>query len=449
MPTSTPHVLTVTELNLTVAKLLEKNIPLCWIAGEVSNFTRASSGHWYFTLKDSQAQVRAVMFKSRTMNVDFMPKEGEKIEVRATVSLYAPRGDYQLSVENIRRAGMGNLYEEFIKLKQKLSANGLFDADKKLPIPRFVKTIGIITSPQAAGLKDILITLNRRAPHCHIIIYPTPVQGIGAGEKIAQAITIAAKRQECDCLIVARGGGSIEDLWAFNEEVVAHAIAACAIPLITGVGHETDFTIADFVADVRAPTPTAAAEIAVTAQQEWLQKLADLRVQLHRTLDRRQRQYAQMLDNLSLRLISPKALMQREQVKLRGLQQQLKHNLFIRKQSAFYQFSQLKQRLIQQKPNLLHAKSQLNQRHQQLHYSLRQLHQQQQQRLTRLAQQLELLNPQRTLERGYAILLDKKGKVIQDTQQLQKQQHVNVKLKDGELDLHIALKNATNQADLF
>ena len=223
---SKPPVLTVSALNQAVARMLERNFPLAWVAGEISNFTRAASGHWYFTLKDDGAQVRAVMFRCRAQYADFAPREGDKVEVRALVTLYAPRGDYQLSVEAIRRAGIGNLYEAFLRLKEKLHAEGLFDPVRKRPLPVFAKTIGIVTSLQAAALRDILTTLRRRAPHIHVILYPTPVQGEGAGQKIAQAIATASARAECDVLLVCRGGGSIEDLWSFNHESVARAITA-------------------------------------------------------------------------------------------------------------------------------------------------------------------------------------------------------------------------------
>ncbi len=283
-----PSVLTVSALNQAVARMLERNFPLIWVSGEISNLTRAASGHWYFTLKDDAAQVRAVMFRGRAQYADFTPKEGDKVEVRTLVTLYAARGDYQLNVEFIRKAGVGNLYEAFLQLKGKLEAEGLFDNLRKRPLPLFVRTIGIVTSLQAAALRDILSTLLRRAPHINVILYPTPVQGEGAGEKIAQAIRTAAQRSECDILLVCRGGGSIEDLWSFNEEVVARAIVAAPMPVIAGVGHETDFTIADFAADLRAPTPTAAAELAARPRTDWLTTLKthaeDLNRAMHRQL---------------------------------------------------------------------------------------------------------------------------------------------------------------------
>ena len=438
LPQFALQVISVAELNQSVAKLLERTIPLCWISGEVSNFTRASSGHWYFTLKDAQAQVRAVMFKSRTLGTDFIPGEGEKIEVRATVTLYAPRGDYQLNVEGIRRAGLGNLYEAFLQLKQKLSSAGLFDPQRKQRLPRFPRCIGIITSPQAAALRDILSTLQRRAPHIHIVVYPTPVQGNGAAQKIARSIELAATRNECDVLIVARGGGSIEDLWAFNDEQLAITIANCAIPIISGVGHETDFTIADFVADLRAATPTAAAEIAVTARVDLMIRVEKNISSLQRALRYRVDQEHQTVDNLSRRLINPLAYIRSERAKLFNLQMQLKHLLGNVRKQAFYQHAQLKQKLLVRAPNSAQKKNQVVQFSRQMHYQTQQLIKGRRHGLATLAVQLELLNPQRTLERGYAIVLDQTGAILQLPGQFSAPSTLNVKLAKGEVALEIS-----------
>ena len=232
------QILTVSELNRLAREVLEHTFPLFWVSGEVSNFTRAASGHWYFSLKDNTAQVKCVMFKGRNAYVDFIPREGDKIEARCTVTLYEARGDFQLTVEFVQKAGLGALFEAFEKLKIKLEHEGLFDAAFKKPIPKYPKTIGIVTSPDAAALRDVLTTLKRRNPNIKVIIYPTPVQGKGAAALIAKAIHTANKRAECDTLIICRGGGSIEDLWQFNEEIVARAIDDSAIPTISGVGHE-------------------------------------------------------------------------------------------------------------------------------------------------------------------------------------------------------------------
>ena len=433
---SPPSVLSVGQLNQSVARLLERSVPLCWIAGEVSNFTRASSGHWYFTLKDAQAQVRSVMFKSRAMGCDFIPREGEKIEVRATVTLYAPRGDYQLNVEGIRRAGQGNLYEAFLQLKQKLA--DLFAPHHKQALPLFPRCIGIVTSPQAAALRDILITLRRRAPHIAIIIYPTLVQGNGAALQITQALQRAVLRRECDVLIVARGGGSIEDLWAFNDEQLAHALFDCPIPLITGIGHETDFTIADFVADLRAPTPTAAAEMAVTARSDLLQQCMGAAQRLQRSLRRHLEQENQTLDGLARRLISPLAYVRNERSRLAGLQMQLQHRISSNQRHAFYRFGQLRQRLLSQSPRQSRQKNLLQQLAVKCRYKTEQRLAGQRQLLNQLSLQLELLNPQRTLERGYAIIIDQQGNVLQQVRQFQAPGQVTVRLADGEVDLGVS-----------
>ncbi|MDP2783649.1 MAG: exodeoxyribonuclease VII large subunit, partial [Sulfurimicrobium sp.] len=236
----TPPVLTVSELNRHAKAVLEQTFPLLWVGGEISNFTRATSGHWYFTLKDGQAQVRCAMFRHKSQYMEFRPENGMHVEVRALVTLYEARGEYQLSVESMRRAGLGALFAAFEKLKAKLAGEGLFDERHKQSLPAFPRRIGIVTSPAAAALRDVLTTLRRRMPNIPVVLYPAPVQGEGAGQKIAQAIQQADRRNECDVLILCRGGGSIEDLWAFNEEVVARAIAACKTPIVSGIGHETD-----------------------------------------------------------------------------------------------------------------------------------------------------------------------------------------------------------------
>jgi len=268
-----PQVISVAELNRLARELLERNLPLVWVAGEISNFKRYDSGHCYFTLKDAQAQVDCVMFRNRAQLLGWAPDNGAKVEVRALPSLYEARGKFQLNVETMRRAGLGALFEAFEKLKAKLSAEGLFDPARKRPLPRFPRAIGIVSSPKAAALRDVLTTLKRRMPGLPVIIYTTPVQGEGAAPRIAAAIARANAHKMCDVLLLCRGGGSIEDLWSFNEEVVARSIVASAIPVVTGIGHETDFTIADFAADARAPTPTAAAALASPACDELSRQL--------------------------------------------------------------------------------------------------------------------------------------------------------------------------------
>ncbi len=434
----TPSVLTVSALNQAVARMLERNFPLTWVSGEISNFTRAASGHWYFTLKDDSAQVRAVMFRGRAQYAGFSPREGDKVEVRALVTLYAPRGDYQLNVEAIRRAGVGNLYEAFLQLKEKLNAEGLFDPLRKRPLALFARAIGIVTSPQAAALRDILSTLRRRAPHVRVILYPTPVQGEGAGQKIAQAIAAASARAEVDTLLVCRGGGGIEDLWSFNEEVVARAIAACSMPVISGVGHETDFTIADFAADLRAPTPTAAAEMAAAPRADWLATLEAHADDLTRALRRRLADTAQTLDWLSRRLVSPAAYIAHERLKLGSLQTRLAHATRMPLSQARFALRHLQTRLSSQLPQTAPHRQRLAQDARRLSTRMTTLTSQRRQALNALAAQLELLNPQRTLERGYAMVIDGKGRIVRAPKDLHPRETVTMRLAQGSAEVGIA-----------
>ncbi len=386
--------LTVSELNRLTKNILEQNFPLFWLSGEVSNFTRAASGHWYFSLKDAGAQVRCVMFKGRNSYVDFTPREGDKIEARCTVTLYEARGDFQLTVEFVQRAGLGALFEAFEKLKSKLSNEGLFDKQTKRAIPKHPKKIGIITSADAAALKDVLSTLKRRMPSIPIIIYPTPVQGKGVAQLIANAINTAHERAECDVLIICRGGGSIEDLWQFNEEVVARAIANCTIPTISGVGHETDFTICDFVADVRAATPTAAAELATLSLDESLSKIKQLKLILAKNIQFTLNQKTQALDYLARRLISPS------------------------------------QQIAQQKTQLTQMTYRLNN-------GIAQQIQRKQQSVLNISQNLRHLNPQAVLTRGYAFVQNKAGNIMSSSAQLQAGEDVTLTFGTGSAEANI------------
>lgn len=431
-------ILSVSALNQAAAKMLERSFPLMWVAGEISNFTRAASGHWYFTLKDSAAQVRAVMFRGRAQYADFIPKEGDRVEVRTLVTLYAPRGDYQLNVETIRRAGVGNLFEAFLRLKEKLEAEGLFDPARKRPLPLFARTIGIVTSLQAAALRDILTTLQRRAPHVEIILYPTPVQGEGAGAKIADAIRLASNRGDCDVLLVCRGGGSIEDLWAFNDEAVARAIVDCNMPVIAGVGHETDFTIADFAADLRAPTPTAAAELAVTPRADWLAGVMAQAHALQRTMQRQLSDRGQALDWLSHRLLSPKAAIARERMQLQALGQRMQLATRTPLNAAHFALAQLATRLGARRPDGTTQRSLLQEHARRLATQLAMASAQRHQTLAALAAQLELLNPQRTLERGYAIVTDTKGQIIRSPDALHPRGTITLRLASGTAEIGIA-----------
>ncbi len=390
-------VLRVSELNLAVKQLLESNVPLLWVSGEVSNLVKAASGHFYFSLKDEKAQARCVMFRHKSNLIEQPLANGSMVEVLALATLYEQRGDFQLTVEQIRPAGLGILHEQFERLKKLLESEGLFAESRKRRLPLFPKQIGIITSPQAAALRDVLTTLESRMPSVPVVLYPTPVQGSGSGEKIAQAIATANQRAECDVLIVCRGGGSIEDLWAFNQEVVARAIATSAVPIVSGVGHETDFTIADFVADERAPTPTAAAQRVAPDRHALLKGLQDRARHLQRTQRHRLQNTMQSLDYLQRRLVHPAQQLQRQTQQLDQLQQRMQRAIFNCKQQQHWQWQSLAQRF----GKVMHASQA-----------------QKSSRLENNGQHLTLLNPKNVLARGYSLVQDTSGKVVSDAGQL-------------------------------
>jgi exodeoxyribonuclease VII large subunit len=437
------QVITVSALNQAVARLLERSFPLQWISGEISNFTRASSGHWYFTLKDDAAQVRAVMFRGRAQYAGFVPREGDKVEVRALVTLYGPRGDYQINVEAIRRAGVGSLFEAFQRLKERLAAAGLFAPERKRALPLFPRTIGIVTSPQAAALRDVLTALQRRAPHVRVVLYPTLVQGQQAGAQIAAAIDTASRRAECDVLLVVRGGGSMEDLWCFNEEVVAYAVANCAIPVVSGVGHETDFTICDFAADVRAATPTAAAELAATPRADWMGSLRADAIDLRRAMRRALGDAAQTLDNLQRRLLSPTARICQQRLQLQAHATAMLHATRNPLQQARFTVDRLAARLAARKPDATAARAAIGALQHRAGASMRNQLAQRRDALQALSAQLELLNPQRTLERGYAIVTDAAGAVLRDPAHIQPGQTLGVRLAEGSADIGVSTVQPT------
>jgi exodeoxyribonuclease VII large subunit len=436
--TEQAQVITVSALNQAVARLLERSFPLTWIAGEISNFTRAASGHWYFTLKDDGAQVRAVMFRGRAQYAGFIPREGDKVEVRALVTLYGPRGDYQINVEAIRRAGVGSLFEAFLRLKEKLTAAGLFDPERKRALPMFARTIGIVTSPGAAALRDVLTALRRRAPHVKVIIYPSLVQGTQAPEQIVSAINTASRRAECDVLIVCRGGGSIEDLWSFNDEAVAYAVANCSMPVISGVGHETDFTICDFAADLRAATPTAAAELSATPHADWMASLRADVTDLRRSMRRSLSDASQTLDNYARRLLSPTARIAQQRLHLKSLASTLVHANRAPLAQARFALERLAGRLAARRPEVTAVRAQLSNLQHRAALAANAQIAQRREALSALSAQLELLNPQRTLERGYAIVSDAKGAVLRSPDQLKPRQTVTVRLAEGSAEVGVA-----------
>ncbi len=380
----------ISQLNTAARLLLEENLPLVWIEGEISNLSTPASGHMYFTLKDEYAQVRCAMFRSQNYKLKTKPKSGMQVLVQAQVSIYAARGDYQLLVYNLEPAGEGVLRQKFEQLKLRLQAEGLFAAEHKKPLPQFPKTIGVITSPTGAAVRDIIHVLQRRFPATKIIIYPTQVQGNDAKEQIAKAINIANKHDQADVLILSRGGGSLEDLWPFNEELVANAIFNSELPIISGVGHEIDYTIADFVADMRAPTPSAAAELATPDCQELLNSLEQFKDKLSQIMQYKLQSCSNVLTNLMQRLQHPGK-------KLRDYAQHL---------------DIIEQRLQLGMNNILKTKQ---------HF------------ITNLSRALSAVSPLATLSRGYAIVTDNENKVIVNVNDVDVGDDINARLKDGTL----------------
>lgn len=411
-------VLSVSELNRSAKDLLEQAFPLLWVGGEISNIKCYGSGHWYFSLKDSNAQIRCVMFRDKNQYLDWQPKDGMQVEVRALVTLYQTRGDFQLSVETIRRVGLGTLFEAFERLRARLGGEGLFDPERKKPLPSFPKQIGIITSPAAAALHDVLSTLQRRMPSLPVIIYPTAVQGTGAAIKIAAAIEKAASRAECDVLILCRGGGSVEDLWAFNEEIVARAIAACSIPLISGVGHETDFTITDFVADIRAPTPTGASQLVSPDREELLHFANTLHGRMQREMQRGLENRMQNTDMLACRLVHPRERIDDRLKHLQRLHERLLGSWLRNSESRHWRLRELNQRLTVASPDI----SRLIERQRELALRLRRAVAGRIQALVmglqRQQANLVHLNPESVLERGYSIAYTADGTVVRNSNQI-------------------------------
>lgn len=397
-----------------VKDLLENRYRLMWIAGEVSNVTLARSGHWYFVLKDAEAQVRCVMFRHRNQYLDWTPREGMQVEVRATVTLYEARGEFQLNVETIRQAGRGALFEAYLRLRDKLQAEGLFDAASKRPVPSHPRQIGIITSLHAAALRDILTTLKRRNPTIAIVIYPAAVQGATAAAELVAALKQAADRAECDVLIVARGGGGIEDLWSFNDEQLARAIRRSPIPVVTGIGHETDFTIADFVSDLRAPTPTAAAELVAPALVDVLARIGGLAWRLSERIRRELEARMQTLDYLQRRLQDPARMIASQRESLTSLARRLSRSAHasVRQDRALLAHST--HRLLARLPRVAASRSEVRLRAMMLVTAVHAIIERQQACATTLDRALRHLDPHAVLARGYSITRDRAGQLVRD-----------------------------------
>ncbi|HET6719458.1 MAG TPA: exodeoxyribonuclease VII large subunit [Rhodocyclaceae bacterium] len=446
----TPRIYSVSELNRLARQAIESQIPLLWVGGEVSNLVTAASGHVYFTLKDAGAAVRCVMFRSRAQVIGWRLANGDKVEANALASLYEARGDFQLNVEALRRAGSGNLYEQFLRLKARLEAEGLFDPARKRPLPRFPRRIGLVTSPQAAVLRDLVTTFRRRSPQVELVLYPSAVQGAGAPAELVAAINAASARATldgCEILIVGRGGGSLEDLWAFNDEAVARAIRACAIPVIAAVGHETDFTIADFVADLRAPTPTAAAEQAAPERDRLLQRLDDLGFTLKGGVTRRIEQLGYRLEIARRRLKHPAERLREHRASAKALNERLRAALRHQLGERQFRLARLGERLARRRPDP--AAHQLRLAHLQKNLGNAAWAELARRRsaLGVLAARLQGLDPSAVLARGYSIVTDGSGRIVKNAESVELGSEIGVRLASGYLRARVEDREATKNKD--
>lgn len=429
-----PEVISVSTLNRLARDLLESGLPPMWIGGEISNLTVAASGHAYFSLKDAGAQIRCVMFRHKLAAVGLRLAEGMQVELKGLVTLYEARGDYQINVDTLRAAGLGKLFEAFERLKAKLAAEGLFDEAKKRPLPPHPRAIGIVTSPAAAALRDVVTTLRRRMPSIPVILYPTPVQGNGAAEQIAAAIRTAGGRAEVDVLIVCRGGGSLEDLWAFNEEAVARAVAASPIPVVSGVGHETDFTICDFVADLRAPTPTGAAERVSPSREHLLSQVDLAKRHLERALSRLLIDKAQRLDFLARRLVHPGEKLARQRERLAAEQRRLGWLIATRIEGARRRLTLLEARLQRLRPRPQETARQLDRLAMRLQQAITAHIARNKLKLAQLEAALLAMNPEAVLTRGYAIVQKQNGHAVKSPAELSLGEHVTLRLSEGQTE---------------
>ncbi|MDD7994691.1 exodeoxyribonuclease VII large subunit [Kosakonia sp. H7A] len=437
-----PSIYTVSRLNQSVRLLLERELGQVWISGEISNFTQPASGHWYFTLKDDTAQVRCAMFRNSNRRVTFRPQHGQQVLVRANITLYEPRGEYQIIVESMQPAGEGLLQQKYEQLKAKLAAEGLFDQQLKQPLPSPAHCVGVITSKTGAALHDILHVLKRRDPSLPVVIYPTAVQGEDAPEQIVRAIALANARQECDVLIVGRGGGSLEDLWSFNDERVARAIFASRIPVVSAVGHETDVTIADFVADLRAPTPSAAAEIVSRNQLELLRQVQAMQQRLEMSMDYylagRNRRFA--LLNHRLQQQHPQLRLARQQTVLERLQQRMQNALDTQLKRASARQQRVMQRLNQQnpQPRIHRAQSRVQQLEYRLSQNIRDRLSTTRERFGSAITHLEAVSPLATLARGYSVTTSPAGEVLKKTRQVKVGDKLTTRLNDGWVESEVS-----------
>lgn len=444
-------VYSVTRLNREVRQRLESGFRVLWIEGELSNLRRPASGHWYFTLKDDRAQVRCAMFASRNRGIAFRAADGLKVLVRARLSVYEPRGEYQLTVEEMEQAGEGALQRAFEELKKKLASEGLFDAARKKPLPALPRCIGIVTSPSGAAVRDVLKVLRRRFPAIPVVIYPVSVQGPGAPADIVAALVLAQRRADCDVLVLTRGGGSLEDLQAFNDERVARAIAACSLPLICGVGHEVDFTIADFAADKRAPTPSAAAEMIVPDRDEWLRTLQGCGRQLRQSMSRRLALHRQRLDFVTGRLHQqhPGRRLAQQAQRLDELEHRLRTSIEHRLSRANSRLREVRDHLAAVSPRarLAQVRERLGTASIRLANAARTRTSALHRRLSLCARALQTVSPLATLDRGYAILSVTDGDgarhIVRDASELRRGDAVEARVARGIVE---ATVNSTKES---
>jgi len=424
-------ILTVSALNRSVRDLLEHRLPLAWVGGEISNFLQARSGHLYFSLKDSAAQVRCVMFRSRGMLLDWQPRDGMQVEVRALVTLYEARGDFQLNVEFMRPAGLGALYEAFLRLRDRLEREGLFDPLAKRPLPAYPRAIGVVTSRAAAALRDVLTTLRRRNPAIPVVLYPAAVQGEAAPAEIVAALAAAGRRAECDVLLLCRGGGSIEDLVAFNDERVARAIRASPIPVVVGVGHETDFTIADFAADVRAPTPTAAAELVSPPRVELRARVGLLVARLRRGFTRDLETRMQTVDHLSRRLVHPGRRLEAQGALVAQLSRRLAQAVARSLERSRWAVRDLLARSRRHLPPLDPLRFRAAQLGERLAAASQRGVAERVARVEALGRSLAHLDPRAVLERGYSIVRDQAGVIVRQSRQIARGDRIDITFAEG------------------
>jgi len=429
-----PPVLSVSLLVSSARLALERELGVVWVAGEISNLYRAPSGHVYFTLKDASAQVKCTLWRSKAQLVGFPLADGLAVEVRATPSIYEQRGEFQLNVDAVRRAGLGTLYERFLRLKAALEAEGLLDPARKRTLPRFPRRVGVVTSPRGAAISDVLATLGRRWPSLPVIVYPALVQGEGAARDVAEAIATANRRAEVDVLIVCRGGGSLEDLWAFNEEAVARAVHASTLPIVSGVGHETDVTICDLVADVRAATPTAAATLVVPDVAEYRHRAAMLAQRLARAGEHALARRVQALDGVARRLVHPAARIAAQRERLADLAQRIARAEARAMRERHLAVAACRGRLLRelrapppQVPRLAVLRDALAR-------AGRERLRRERSRLDSLGRNLAHLDPQRVLERGYAIVARQRGPVVADAALLAPGDALSITLARGAAD---------------